>query len=126
MGFVQTKIIKNTSSKTKIIGYEYEHNELIDDNEKWHLTTLKHIIFIDIDKKNNKQVQFIYNSDRTIQCYQINDIIYSNKYDDIIIMNIESLKMDVDDNFLVTSTKTIKKVANTTFAMILWTIIGDN
>lgn len=125
-GFVQTKIIKNTTSKTTIVGYEYILNELIVDNAKWHSSTLKHIIFIEIDKKNNKLAQFIYNSDNNIQYYQINDVIYSNKHDNNIIIDIDDLKFDTDDNFLITSAKTVKKFANTIFAMFLWMIKGDN
>ena len=124
-GFVQTKIIKNTKSKTKIIGYEYVPNEIIEGSTKWYPSTLKHIIFLDIDKKNNTQAQFIYAPDKTIQCYQIGNVIYSNKHNDNIVI-FNDLEIGNDDNLLKTSAKTIKKVANTTFAMFLWMIKGDN
>ena len=60
IGFIKTNILKNSKTRKKIIGFKYNLNNAVKENDKsWHAANLELIILIDIDSKNHKYMQFI-------------------------------------------------------------------
>ena len=123
IGFVKTNILKNSKTRKKIIGFQYRIDNAILENDKtWHVANLQNVILIDIN--NHKYQQFIYDSDGTLLCYQINNDIYVKSKN--LLVNTKDLKLEANDSCAKTLIKSIKKVTYNTFAFMTWFIKGDN
>lgn len=123
IGFTQINILKNSKTRKKIIGFQYKLDNAILENDKtWHATNLQHVILIDVD--NHKYKQFIYDSNATLLCYQINNDTYIESKN--LLVNTNDLKLEPNDSCAKTLIKAIKKATCSTFAFVTWFIKGDN
>lgn len=127
IGFTDTKILKNSKTRKKIIGFKYDINNAITENDKsWHSANLQSVIFYDEDKKHDNSAQFIFDTNGHVICYQLNDKVYTNFSNENILIDMNNVNLNSDDSLFKTVTKSVKKAVNTSFAMIMWFIKGDN
>ena len=97
-------------------------NAILENDKTWHVANLQHIILIDAD--NHKYKQFIYDSNATLLCYQINNNTYIESKN--LLVNTNDLKLKADDSCAKTLLKSIKKATCNTFAFVTWFIKGNN